>query len=161
MENKFEVRNLTAADMPSFLLAAKTFFYESYHRENTLDLDAFMNLILQSFAMDTVEIPTVFDLETQTVAGYAIINWNQEFKLEREGDMAEMYVRPDYRGTPVARLLAQAVIDQFDAWGCVSSHLWAAPGLDDQETALAKFRNLWSKYGYRQTGIIMSRKKGT
>lgn len=156
MDNKvIEVRQLQEGDLPEFLRVAETFFYESYHRNDDIDLKAFEQLVRHSFSMPNVAIPTVF--VDGVLAGYAIINYNQEFKKSREGDLAELYLHPDFRGTGASRALASAVDHQFKDWGVRHAHLWAAPGLDNQEKALGVFRNLWSKYGFKQTGIIMTK----
>lgn len=151
-------RNLTADDMAAFLPVAETFFYESYHRDDELDLVRFEALIRTSFDMPNVAIPCVF--VDGALAGYAIINYNAEFKKQLEGDMSELYLHPDHRGTGASRYLADAVDNQFKAWGVNRAHLWAAPGLDNQEKALGVFRNLWAKYGFKQTGIIMTKEYG-
>lgn len=154
-ENNITVRELAHEDMPEFLAVAKTFFEESYHRDDTIDLEQFGRLISRGIDLPHIAIPTVF--VDGKLAGYAVIHYNTEFKVEREGDMAELYLHPDYRGTGASRALADAVDNQFKAWGVRHAHLWAAPGLDNQEKALGVFRNLWAKYGFKQTGIIMTK----
>lgn len=154
-ETTITTRDLTPDDMPDFLALAATFFAESYHRNDDIDLDAFGALISSSFDMPNVNIITV--RVDDKLAGYAIINYNQEFKMQREGDMSELYLHPSYRGTGASRALADAVDNQFKTWGVRHAHLWAAPGLDNQEKALGVFRNLWAKYGFKQTGIIMTK----
>lgn len=154
-ENNITVRELAPEDREEFLAVAETFFKESYHRDDNIDLDRFWSLISRGFTLDHVAIPTVF--VDGKLAGYAIIHYNQEFKQQLEGDMAELYLHPAYRGTGASRALADAVDNQFKAWGVRHAHLWAAPGLDNQEKALGVFRNLWAKYGFKQTGIIMTK----
>lgn len=155
-----EIKQLNDELMNEFLEVAKAFFNESYHKNKTLKIDEYANILRMSFGLGRVAVPLV--LVEGKIAGYAIINYYTDCQVEREGDMYQMYVHPDYRGNGASRALAAEVTRQFDEWGCVDSHIWAAPGIGDDEEerkkAVAVFRNLWAKYGYAESGIIMSRK---
>ena len=135
---------------------AEKFFFEGYHRDKTIKLQQFKDAVMMAIKHPFVAVPCVF--VEGVLAGYAIVNYNADFQEEREGDLYQIYLDPQFRGTAASRYLSCAVTEQFDAWGCVDSHVWAAPGFDDNKKALAIFRNLWSKYGYEVSGIIMTRK---
>lgn len=155
---QFSVKELEEKDKKEFLTIAEIFFKESYHKAGTIRLDKFWHQIKQTFKHKNVSIPCVcFEGK---IIGYAIINYNTEFKDEKEGDLSKLYILPEYRKTGASRVLAQVVIDIFDEWGCEDSHIWAAPQLEGNNQNIALFRNLWLKYGYVETGIIMTRKRG-
>jgi GNAT superfamily N-acetyltransferase len=145
-----------AKHLPDFIRLAERFFYESDNCQGaTWCAEAYSQIFLSAVKDSTVSVLMAYWGED--LLGYCIITYFQHFTKERIGDMYQLYVAPEARGTNVARLLAEATVDQFDAWGCVISYNYAAPGLAEEKKNLALFRNLWHRYGYRQSGIIMVR----
>jgi len=154
---KITTRELRHSDKEPFLQVAQTFFNESYHKNDSIRLDKFWKLLSNTLKHSNVSIPCAFvDGE---IVGYAIINYNTEFKDEREGELSKFYIMPQYRASGVSRHLAQVVVNVFDEWGCADSHLWAAPQLEGSDHNINLFKNLWTRYGYKETGVIMTRKK--
>lgn len=154
----WEVRELTAEDLAAFMSASESFFWESRNAATVPNLDKYSHRVAQAIQIDTVKILTVWD--QGRIAGYAIINTSDDFTEIPIGDMYQFYVLPEYRGQGVARAIRDAVVKQFDDWGCTISYICCDTGIDDGE-AVKLFRNLWAKVGYEVTGLTMSRvKKG-
>ena len=151
----FETRKIASADIDSMVECADRFFNESRNKRFTENLPKFRALIEE--AMKREQIAVLVTLDGATVVSYAILNVTDDFTNELIGDMYQFYVLPEYRGKGVSRLIAQAVVDQFDAWGCPLSHVCADTGIDDDGTTTRLFANLWGKFGYKQTGVIMTR----
>ncbi len=152
-----QIRPFMYSDINEFMDAAESFFRESRNRDYAVDLERYRNLVLASVPVHTVAI--IVAVEDGIIAGYAIINLMMDFTQEPIGDMYQFYVRPEYRGKGVARGLRDAVVRQFDHWGCPLSHVSADAGIDEDGTATLLFRNLWAKVGYSVTGVTMTRKK--
>lgn len=85
------------------------------------------------------------------VVGYTHIYYQQDFTVERVGELFQFFVRPEWRGTGVARGLVEAANTQYEAWGCSRAYAEAAPGLKDRR-ALGLFGNLFGKFGYTPVG---------
>jgi GNAT superfamily N-acetyltransferase len=151
------IRPFIYADIDEFMDVAEAFFRESRNRDYTVDLKRYRHLILASVGVPSVSI--LVAVEDGIVAGYAILNLMMDFTQEPIGDMYQFYVRPEYRGSGVARGLRDAVVKRFDEWGCPLSHISADAGIDEDGSATLLFRNLWAKAGYSVTGVTMTRKK--
>lgn len=155
---KYYVRNAAPLDLPNFINMAAMFFAESDNAGKVTPradkFTAFFNNALE--ATDDIAILLAFDNDGR-FAGYSIPIVQRVFSTEPIGDLYQFYVAPDHRATQCARALVEATVQQYDAWGCAISYSYAAPGLHGSEKNVALFRNLWQKYGYRQSGIIMTR----
>lgn len=149
-------RELEKDDKAEFMRVCEQFFHESYHKDGDIDLEAWWKLVSASFKVGYVSIPCAF--HGSEMVGFAIINYNTEFKKQREGELSKFYIMPEWRKTGVSRILAQVVVNIFDEWGCSDTHLWAAPQLEGSDHNISLFKNLWARYGYKETGIIMTRK---
>jgi GNAT superfamily N-acetyltransferase len=88
------------------------------------------------------------------IVGYVLIYYQTDFTFEPIGEMFQFYVIPEMRGSGVARALVQAADDQYKAWGCVRAYCEASPGISHKDH-LGLFRNLWGKFGFKETGITL------
>lgn len=151
------IRVLSDYNVATFKDTASMFFHESRNDSLTIDVDKFAARILEASAYPTVRAFVYMD--SGACRGYAIINCSDDFTQELIGDMYQFYVRPDARGSEVARSLRDAVCKQFDEWGCAISYVCADTGIDDGRS-VSMFRNLWAKAGFKPSGLTMSRVKG-
>ncbi len=92
-----------------------------------------------------------------SIAGYSIPVVQAVYTDENIGDLYQFYVAPEHRASGCARALVAATVAQFTQWDCVISHTYAAPGLRGSEKNVALFRNLWQKYDFEQSGVIMTK----
>ncbi|MAS14194.1 MULTISPECIES: GNAT family N-acetyltransferase [unclassified Nitratireductor] len=68
------------------------------------------------------------------IAGYATLGRNRARELSQEGEIYELYLRPEYQGVGLGRRLFQAARDMLEAHGLKGLVVWA---LEDNEPALA------------------------
>ncbi len=92
----------------------------------------------------------------ERVVGYHIIYCLGDYKDELDGEMYQFFVHPEYRGSGVARDLVHMAVQTWDDWGCDVNYAIASPELGNIE--LSQFRNLFAKFGFVETGIVMTRR---
>lgn len=88
------------------------------------------------------------------IVGYVLIYYQTDFTEEPIGEMFQFYVSPDFRGTNIPRELVKAAQVQYEEWGCARAYCEASAGLTFRDH-LSLFRNLWGKFGYKETGITL------
>lgn len=152
------VTKMVKEDADAFIDTAKCFFDESRNSALRPDIEKFRSIVLKAIKHPD-HVVILLAKENGKVLGYAILNTYQDYTVDPLGDMYQFYVHPAHRGKGVSRELAEAIISQFDAWGCPISHISADTGIDDGLTTQL-FHNLFAKVGYKQTGIIMTRTRG-
>lgn len=160
-----EVRLITEADLDSFMECAKVFFNESRNRKYPADTEKFKNTVALAMKYPDL-VKVIVAVDAGKVIAYCVLNTFADYTQQPLGDQYQFYVLPEYRGTGVAREIADATVKQFDDWGCPLSHVSADTGIDDEETHTVKvgkttmlFINLWQRQGYKVSGIIMTREK--
>ena len=155
----YYVRKAKAFDKAAFIKAAAIFFHESDNAGRvTPRADKFGSFFDASLeAPDDIQILIAERGADNAFAGYSIPIVQRVFSTEPIGDLYQFFVLPEHRASLCARALVKATVAQYDAWGCAISYSYAAPGLKGSEKNVALFRNLWQKYGYKQSGIIMTR----
>lgn len=99
-------------------------------------------------------VAAILAVKDGVILGYLHIYWQTDFTIERIGEVYQFYVRPDYRGSGVARALVETAVAQYAKWNCVRGYVEAAPGMDKPEH-LKLFENLWGRVGYNKIGIVM------
>lgn len=131
------------------------FFDESdFHNNLNVDADEFRRTIKDHMGLPSVAAKIA--VHNGVVVGYVLIYCQKDYTKELIGELYQFYVCPEYRGTPTARLLVQAAINQYDDWGCVRAYAEASPGFSDPRH-LKLFENLWKKHGYVLTGATFMR----
>ena len=71
------------------------------------------------------------------VAGYATIGRNRAKELRQEGEIYELYVRPEYQGIGLGTRLFAAARERLSAHGLTGLVVWA---LEDNSNALAFYQ---------------------
>ena len=135
---------------------AERFWYESnYSVEGmTLRPDFWKQTVRNHIGLDdTAAICAELDGK---IVGYCLIYYQTDYTVERIGEMFQFYVQPEYRKTHVARKIVEAVVKKYDEWGCKRCYCEASPGLSHRDH-LSLFKNLWSKFGYKEVGITLMR----
>jgi GNAT superfamily N-acetyltransferase len=153
---QFTIKKLDRLLLPAAMDCARTFFYESdFSTTLTPDPEKYEKLITSYVGTpDAAGILAVDD--NGKVLGYAHIYRQNYYTKEWIGEMFQFYVRPETRGTQVARSIAKAVTQQFDECVTARDYIEAAPGLSDP-SAVKLFCNLWRKFGFRDVGQTMQR----
>jgi GNAT superfamily N-acetyltransferase len=147
------IERINEFNIDALLETAEAFFYESRYRSLDLDLDLYRSILTP--LIDSNENACILIMDGDVCAGYSIICCVQEFTKQPIGDMYQMYVRKEYRGTGVGRMIAKEVTAQFDLWGCPISYVGSDTGISSQASNV--FKNLWKKFGFNDTGVTMSR----
>lgn len=157
-EFDYTVRLATPEDVPAIVETALTFWHESNHSENhSEDPEKYATFLSENMInRDGVRV-IIAEVEGKVVA-YHIIYVMADYKNKPDGEMYQFYVHPDYRGTPIARDLVEMAVQHWDDWGCDVAYAIASPEVGNIELSL--FRNLFAKFGFKETGIVMTRRKG-
>lgn len=155
--SKFTIRSALTSEVDQLLQAAEEFFYEGEFRSLTFDRECYRNHLLNYLSDISSDVISAWDEDT--LCGYVIIFCTREYTKENVGDQYQFYVRPDYRGTGVSRLLVDAAEKRFDDWNCAISHTAADPRLDKHPKNNSLFCNLWAKFGYKTTGVLLTKER--
>lgn len=87
------------------------------------------------------------------LVGFGAIVIATEFFNEREADIDKFYVQPKYRGTGIARMLAENLIKLAIANDARVIYALCGSGIDEKNDKM--FENLWKKFGLKKTGCLM------
>ena len=98
------------------------------------------------------DIIYVADIDNKLV-GFGSLVIATEFFDEKEADVNKFYVQPEYRGTGIARQLAECLVKCAIANNARVIYALCGSGIDDKNDKL--FENLWKKYGLKKTGCLM------
>lgn len=154
----FIVRDAMRSEIPQIVRLAAKFFEESNFSRSglTVDLAAYQRTIENYWRYPLVKSIVALDQHDGDLLGYVHVYCQRDYTVELVGEMYQFYVKPEARGTLVARELVRAACAQFDAWGCMRSYSECAPGLPD-EKSVKTFANLWGKFGYKKIGEVLLR----
>lgn len=84
------------------------------------------------------------------LAGGVLAMIDHAFTVQPVCLLSMFYVRPEYRGTPLARALIQGAVAWADSSGCSHTFASANAQLGDNETQL--FVNLVKRFGFEPCG---------
>ena len=154
----YEVRLATVDVVDGIVATALEFWFESGHAANdSQDADAYKKFLTENMInRDGVRV-IIAEVDGKIVA-YHIVYVMADYKSKPDGEMYQFFVHPDYRGTPIARDLVEMAVQHWDDWGCDVAYAIASPEVGNVELSL--FRNLFAKFGFKETGIVMTRRKG-
>jgi GNAT superfamily N-acetyltransferase len=149
------IRPATQADSAAFHDLAIRYIAESgQHREYSW---AWTQRALESFLADGNTLLLVADAETG-FAGGILAMLDHAFTAQPVCLVSMFYVRPEYRGTGLARALVQGCVAWADAAHCSHTFASANAMLSDAETQM--FVNLCRKFGFQPAGSpVLARRK--
>lgn len=87
------------------------------------------------------------------LVGFGSIVIATEFFNEREADIDKFYVQPKYRGTGIARMLAESLVKLAIANDARVIYALCGSGINEKNDKM--FENLWKKFGLKKTGCLM------
>lgn len=87
------------------------------------------------------------------LVGFGAIVIATEFFNEREADIDKFYVQPKYRGTGIARMLAESLVKLAIANDARVIYALCGSGINEKNDKM--FENLWKKFGLKKTGCLM------
>lgn len=87
------------------------------------------------------------------LVGFGALVIATEFFEEREADIDKFYVQPEYRGTGIARMLAENLVKLAIANDARVIYALCGSGIDEKNDKM--FENLWKKFGLKKTGCLM------
>ena len=156
---EYEVKIADDADIDELVKTALDFWYESGHSVNKSQNPERYKEFLKAEMRKPARRVIVAKLPSGRVIGYHVIYGQADYKDQFDGEMYQFFVHPDFRGSGVARDLVEMAVQTWDDWGCDVVYACASPEIGNIE--LSQFRNLWGKFGFVETGIIMTRRKGS
>lgn len=159
-EFEYEIRLATQDDVKPLVDLAMKFWNESDHStQEDVDPDRYENA-LRSRMVDADGWRVIVAVHNDQIVGYHIIYVLDDYKKDGQydGEMFQFFVHPDYRASGISRDLVEMAVQIWDDWGCTKVYACASPEIGNIE--LSQFRNLFAKFGFKETGIIMTRKKG-
>lgn len=147
----------TESDIDALVKTALEFWYESGHSDavQSENPDKYKIFLKEQLGKDGRRI--IIAKQGERVIGYHIIYCLADYKDELDGEMYQFFVHPEFRGSGVARDLVEMAVQTWDDWGCDTNYAIASPELGNIE--LSQFRNLFAKFGFVETGIVMTRRK--
>lgn len=152
---EYEIKFAAEEDLDALIATALVFWHESKHSENdSQDPAKYRAWLSRHIKEDCVRI--ILAVDGATIAGYFMLYATADYKSRLDGEMYQFFVHPRYRASGVARELVRMAVQIFDDWGCDVSYAIASPEIGNME--LKEFRNLFAKFGYVETGIVMTRR---
>lgn len=150
----FEIVRGTREHLDQLVALGARFFEESNFagRGVTISLDNYRKTI--SEYIDFYSVAAICAVREGQVIGYIHIYFQNDFTVERIGEVYQMYVAPEYRGSGVARSLVESAVLQYADWNCARGYVEASPGMQAEEH-LKLFENLWGRVGYKKIGLVM------
>lgn len=150
MRAGFDIVTMGPEHLDLVVEAGLEFFAESnLHPWLTVNTAGFRTMLEESIGQPNIR--SILAVSCGQVVGYIHIYYQTEYTVEPVGELFQFFVRPEWRGTGVARALLEESQRQYRAWGCKRAYAEAAPGLRDPRH-LNLFRNLFGKYGYEPIG---------
>lgn len=141
-------------DVDEIVALAKGFFEESNLSKNLTLKEANWRRTVTDY-IDYESVNAIIAVVNGNIVGYCLVYWQEDYTVERIGEMYQFYVLPEFRKTIVPRSLIKYAVKQYEEWGCKRCYLDASPGMGD--TQLKSFENLWGKFGYEKVGMTMMR----
>lgn len=89
------------------------------------------------------------------VIGLGVGDAGRTFYEEVEFDINMFYVHPEHRGSGVARILRNALIDEANRLGAKVIYSSCLSGIGEHNEQL--YLNLWAKEGFQRLGTVMIR----
>lgn len=149
-----EIFKATRDNLEELFSLAENFWNESNFNNGSLTLapDFWKSTVSHHIGLhDTAAICAKVD---GAIVGYVLIYYQTDYTKEKIGEMFQFYVKPEMRGTPVARSLVSSAVEQYEEWGCKRAYCEASPGISHRDH-LGMFSNLWAKYGYSEIGVTL------
>lgn len=134
--------------MPEMLDGAREFCDEVGFTFNPES--AYEAIVHYDAANNSDVLPVIID---DTVAGAAIVTYDDTFQYERVGILVKFYIRKRYRSKGLGRVLMKKVIQWFDKKDCIHSEAFVSGGLDVDPLTY----NLFRKFGYKNDGLRLRR----
>ncbi len=154
-EFDYEVKIAEDSDIALLVDTALQFWNESGHSSNnTENPEKYKAFLREEMTKPARRI--IIAKHADRVIGYHIIYAMADYKDALDGEMYQFFVHPEFRGSGVARDLVEMAVQTWDDWGCDVNYAIASPELGNIE--LSQFRNLFAKFGFVETGIVMTRR---
>lgn len=152
----YEIRLATTADIDAIVDTALIFWHSSNHAVNRSQNPVkFKQLMREYMGRSCTRI--IIAVREGKVIGYIMIYAEADYKDALDGELYQFFVHPDYRGSGVGRDLVEMAVQVYDDWGC--DVCYAIGSAEVGENELVHFRNLFAKFGFVETGIVMTRRK--
>jgi GNAT superfamily N-acetyltransferase len=144
-----QIRRATLDDLDAIIDLTRPYFDESVYSKHVTYSEvncrrSFARLINQS---------NTFVIDADGLVAMAAVTITTTFYVQSEADLDFFYVLPEYRGTGVARLLAQACTDFAKQSEARVMYSCGASGMEGNNDKL--WINLWKKNGFDFLGTTM------
>jgi GNAT superfamily N-acetyltransferase len=155
---EYEIKRAAREDIPAIIKTALIFWYKSGHGETKDQSPRNFRKLLEDY-IDSPGCRCLIAVRDGEVIGYFIFYTHDDYKDRLDGELYQFFIHPDYWGSNVGRDLVEMGVQTFDDWGCSASHVCLAGDVGPKELSLV--RNLFAKFGYIETGIVMTRRVKT
>lgn len=147
------IRKAWRADIPQLVELGARFYAESNFRGSMEMSKVNYQRTLEKY-IDLPRVAAILAVKDGEVLGNAYIYAQNDYTEETVGELYQFYVRPEYRGTGVARSLAESAVLQYAEWNCKRAYVEGSPGFD-QLQHLPQFENLWGRFGFKKIGVVL------
>lgn len=147
----FVLKEWRADYVGALLDMADEFTLEATDYSWTPNRDHHLQTFHNYFEQPDTDVILVYSGDTLAAGAMAAIE--NDHQDETIGYGSKFYVRPAFRGTRVGRTLLNALVDWFDAKGCVDSFVTSTGGVGNDSA----FINLFAKEGYKPCGVCLRR----
>lgn len=151
----YHIKDASFDDMQNILSMSKEFFTESnYNGFLTFSEEKLKNHLYMAWGEWPRSFVTkIINFDNEPI-GYAHVQYDSIFTVENVGNLYQFYIRQGNRGGIAARILRDAVDDQFEQWDCRIRYAECGAGLDAKKNNMI-FSNLWSKIGFEFLGTAL------
>lgn len=153
----FTITKLTDENIDAVCDAATEFWHESDSNKGlTLRIDKYRAMLKQY--MDDPYCCSIVALDAAgDLAGYIHIYTQSDYTNELVGELYQFYVRKEYRGKGVARLIVNAADTWYKEMGCARAYSEVGHGTNGRMIGAKLFENLWSKFGFNRNGYVLTK----
>lgn len=131
-------------------------FLYSYFEESMYSCLTYDPLITRQTIMQWIPETCILAKVDDKIAGIVAAYFTRTYYKEIEGDVVIFYVHPDYRGTPIARSLVNALTMIADKNSAAIVYTSSGSGIGSQNNKL--YGNLFKKFGFQELGTELIRK---
>ncbi len=143
----------TVSDVVALTYLFKDFFSESNYAQKGITFSPNKSAAWLRRAISSGLFPHVVARIDEKIIG--VISWSMDdsFCEEPIAILHTIYVRPEYRRSPIGRMLVSFMLDIAKHEGACSITAPISSGLQEMKS----LSNLFKKAGFEQSGVILSR----
>lgn len=154
----YEIRQAGYDDIDAIVDTALAFWKESEYSKGEAPADPgrFKQFIREGLDRDGTRC--IIAVSEGKVLGYVMFYLDfPDYKDGIDGELYQFFTHPQARGTGISRDLIEMMEQTYDDWGCGCRYAILSAEIGEKE--LSQVKNLFAKFGYEVTGIIMTKRR--